>query len=103
MRPSRDRATPARSRQIRIAVLDTQFESRTQLINTVARSSIEVCVEGPLRQNVAALIYQAGCDAAFLGIDDPASAEIPLTPEIECPLVLCSANTGPDMLMAAQK
>src|SRR5262249_28123475 len=103
MRCSRDRATPARFRQFRIAVLDTEFESRTQMIQTVGEIGIEVCVEGPLRQNVAALIHQMGCDAAFLGIDDPDGAEIPLTPEIECPLVLCSTNTGPDMLIAAQK
>jgi len=100
---SRDRETPARFRQFRIAVLDTQFESRTQLINTVAEIGIEICMEGPLRPHVAALIHQTGCDAALLGLDDPVAAEIPLAPEIDCPLVLCSANTGPDIVIAAQK
>src|SRR5262245_55634406 len=103
MRPSRYRATPARVRQFRVAILDTQLESRTQLVNTVAEIGIEVCVEGPLRQNMAALVHQTGCDAALLGIDDPAGAEIPLAPEIDCPLVLCSANTGSDMVVAAQQ
>jgi len=103
MRSSRDGATPTRVRQFRVAVLDAQVESRTRLVNTVAETGIEVCVEGPLRQNVAVLIHQTGCDAALLGIDDPSGAEIPLAPEIDCPLVLCSANTGSDMVVAAQK
>src|SRR5215813_10994057 len=89
---SRDRETPARFRQFRIAVLDTQFESRTQLINTVAETGIEICVEGPLRPHVAALIQQTGCDAALLGLDDPVVAEIPLAPEIDC-LSCCAART----------
>src|SRR5215467_9434195 len=103
MRSSRDGATPARVCRFRVAVLDTHEDSRTQLVNAVAETGIEVCVEGPLRQNVAALIHQTGCDAALLGIDDPAAAKIRLAPEIDCPVVPCSANTGSDMVVAAQK
>jgi AmiR/NasT family two-component response regulator len=103
MPPARNRASHARTRPFRIAVLDTQAASREQMVTTVAEIGIEVCVEGPLRQNVVALIHRTGCDAALLGMDSPDGAEVRLMPEIDCPVVLCSKNTGPDMLIAAQK
>jgi hypothetical protein len=38
-----------------------------------------------------------------MGIDDPAESPIRLAPDIECALILCSQNTGPDMMIAARK
>jgi len=101
MRQAHDRATQVR--QFRIAVIETRTASREQLVSTVAEVGIEVCVEGPLRHDVVALIPQTGCDAALVGMDEPDGAEIRLTTAIDCPLVLCSKNTGPDMVIAAQK
>ena len=103
MPPARSRANHARIGPFRIAVLDTQAASREQLVTTVAEIGIEVCVEGPLRQNVVALIPRTGCDAALLGMEDPDGAAVRLMPEIDCPVVLCSKNTGPDMVIAAQR
>jgi DNA-binding NarL/FixJ family response regulator len=103
MPPARSRPSHARTRPFRIAVLDTQAASREQLVTAVAEIGIEVCVEGPLRQNVVALIHRTGCDAALLGMDNPDGAAVRLMPEIDCPVVLCSKNTGPDMVIAAQK
>src|SRR5262249_15629690 len=89
----------ARFRQLRIAVLETQPASREQLVSTIA----EVGIEGPLRENVVALIGRTGCDAALVGIDAADATEIELTPTLDCPLVLCSGNAGPETILAAQK
>jgi len=94
---------PARLRQLRIAVLETQPASREQLVSTIAEVGIEVCIEGPLRENVVALIGRTGCDAALVGIDAADATEIELTPTLDCPLVLCSGNAGPETILAAQK
>jgi AmiR/NasT family two-component response regulator len=98
-----DRARHAQFGEFRIAVFETQSASREQLVSTVAAAGVEICIEGPLRQNVAALIGQTRCDAALVGIDGADAAEIPLTPSIDCPLVLCSGDTGPATMIAAQK
>jgi len=92
-----------RFRPFRIAVLDTEPVSREQLVGAVAEVGIEVRVKGPLRQNVVALIRATGCDAALVGMDDPGRREIRLTPAIDCPLLLCSSNTGPETAIVAQK
>lgn len=103
MRLSKDTAAGARFTQLRVAVLDTQAESREQLVSAVAAVGIEVCLEGPLRPNIVVLIHQTACDAALVGMDDPAGPPIRLAPDIKCPLVLCSENTGPAMVIAAHK
>src|SRR5262245_23262877 len=103
MLSSRDRAMRDRFLPLRIAVLDTQAASRERLVSAVAEVGIEVCVEGPLRQNVVALVYRTACDAALVGMDSPTDADAWLGPESTCPLVLCSENTEPAMIVAAQK
>jgi AmiR/NasT family two-component response regulator len=103
MLQSHDKASQARFGQFRIAVLETQPASLEQLVSTVAEVGIEVCVKGPLRPNVVALVSQMGCDAALVGIDAADATDIRLTPDIDCPLVLCSGDTGPETVIAAQK
>jgi AmiR/NasT family two-component response regulator len=103
MLQSHGKTTQGRFGQFRIAVLETQPASLEQLVSTVAEVGIEVCVKGPLRRNVVALIGQTGCDAALVGIDAADATDIQLTPDIDCPLVLCSGETGPDTVIAAQK
>jgi hypothetical protein len=103
MLQSHGKTTQGRFGQFRIAVLETQSASLEQLVSTVAEVGIEVCVKGPLRPNVVALVGQTGCDAALVGIDAGDATDIRLTPDIDCPLVLCSGETGPDTVIAAQK
>jgi|SRR5215813_11473134 len=103
MLQAQSRASEARLRQFRVAVLETQSAAREQLVSTVAETGIEVCVEGPLRENIVALIREMGCDAALVGIDAPHATEIQLAPALDCALVFCSGNTGPEAVIAAQK
>jgi response regulator NasT len=103
MHSSNGRTADVRFSQLRVAVLDAEVESREQLVSAIAGAGLEVCVEGPPRPSIVGLIHRAACDAALVGIDDPAGSPIRLAPNIECALILCSQNTGPDMMVAARK
>ena len=75
MHSSNGRTADVRLSQLR-AVLDAEVESREQLVNAVAGAGLEVFVEGPLRPSIVGLIHRTACDAALVGIDDPAGSPI---------------------------
>ena len=90
-------------RRWRVAVLDPHAASRARLVGTAAEVGVEVGVAGLPRPDVVPLIRQTGCDVVLLGLDVPDGSTLPIATEVGCPVVLCSENTGGDMVSAAQR
>jgi response regulator NasT len=86
-----------------VAVLDADAPSRARLVSTAAVVGVEIGVAGLPRPDVGPLIRQTGCDAVLLGLDVPDDLTLRLPTEDGCPVVLCSENTGPDMVSTAQQ
>jgi response regulator NasT len=86
-----------------VAVLDPGAASRARLVSTAAEVGVEVGIAGPPRPEVVPRIRQTRCDAVLLGLEAPDESALPIAAEVRCPVVLCSENTGADMVSAARR
>ena len=86
-----------------MAVLDPDTTSRARVSGLLTEVGLQVGVAGPARSDVLSLVRRTGCHAVLLVADGEASLAPQLAVDLECPMVLCSAETGPGMVRLAQR
>jgi response regulator NasT len=90
-------------RALKVAILDADSSSRQHMLGAAAEAALDVQVAGPPRPDVLPLVRRTGCHAVVMGSDVPECLTPAVAAEVECTIVVCSANTAPEMIDAADR
>jgi response regulator NasT len=95
--------TPRRHarRRLRVAVLDPHPFSRLRLATMATNAGLEVGVAAAPGDDAVALVVDTRCDAVLLAAAEPASLSGGLAAQLDRAVLVCSENTSPEMVRAA--